>query len=64
VVERRPDGAAAVAVVSTWWKSWRLRLRCMHHDPMTGQTFVRFWGILDHARKCHECTRCGKTFYQ
>lgn len=48
---------------ANWWKRWRLRRSCFHHDHRTGTSWVRLYGILDWGTKAYVCRACDKMFF-
>lgn len=45
-----------------WWRRWRARRDCFHHDHRTGTSWIQTIGIIDGGRKAYRCTGCDKVF--
>lgn len=43
----------------SWWRAWRKRRQCFHHDHTTGESWVGRGSIIDY-RKLYLCDRCGR----
>lgn len=46
-----------------WWKRWRKRRACMHHDRHTGQTWTKSQLINMGMGKMIWCGNCDKTWF-
>lgn len=43
----------------TWFKTWRKRRACFHHDRHTGESWI-VGQIVDFGRKHFSCRECGR----
>jgi hypothetical protein len=44
-----------------WYRAWRKRRQCFHHDPRTERSWIRPGQIIDY-RKLYRCRQCGRTW--
>lgn len=43
-----------------WFKEWRRKRACFHHNPKTGESFLRDTMIHSGSSKMFWCTRCNQ----